>query len=126
MLIQQREIGPVVVLDLSGRFVLEDGVDAFVEQMNVLMRGGRRKFLLNFEGVTYLDSAAVGAVAWKYVTVQKRGGDVKLLHLRPRSFTVLDKTRLLTVISNYESETEALESFRLASDEDDEVDPIFT
>lgn len=126
MEIQKREVGSVVVLDLAGRFVLEDGVDAFVALMTALLRSGRRQFLLNFEGVTYLDSAAVGAVAWKYVTVQKRGGDVKLLHLRPRSFTVLEKTRLLTVIASYETEAEAIESFRHAPREDDEVDPIFT
>src|SRR5262245_57091628 len=124
--IQQREVGRTIVLDLSGRFVLEDGVNAFIERMNGLIRAGRRQILLNFEGVTYLDSAAVGAVAWKYVTMQKRGGDVKLLHLRPRSFTVLEKTRLLTVISSYESEAAALESFATDVNQDDEIDPIFT
>ena len=126
MEIQQREVNPVVVLDLLGRFVLEDGVDAFVERMNALIRAGHKHILLNFEGVTYLDSAAVGAVAWKYVTIQKRGGEVKLLHLQPRSFTVLDKTRLLTVISNYESEDAAIESFKTNTNEEDDVDPIFT
>lgn len=126
MEIRQREVRQVVVLDLLGRFVLEDGVDAFLELMNTLIRSGRRRILLNFEGVTYLDSAAVGAVAGKYVTAQKRGGDVKLLHLGVRSFTVLEKTRLLTVISSYDSEDAAIAAFDSDPSEDDDVDPIFT
>jgi anti-anti-sigma factor len=125
MEIQQREVGPVVILDLSGRFVLEDGVDAFLDRVNALIRGGRRQIVVNFERVTYLDSAAVGAIAGKYVTAHKRGGDLKLLQLRPRAFTVLEKTRLLTVIPSYESEEAAIASFRSDAARDD-VDPIFT
>jgi len=125
MEIHQREVGAVIVLDLSGRFVLEDGVDAFAEQMKTLIRAGRRKILLNFDGVTYLDSAAVGMIAGKYVAAQKRGGDVKLLNLQPRSFAVLEKTRLLTVIPSYVNEDTAIESFSNSPDEADDVDPIF-
>src|SRR4030095_15824271 len=80
MQIVEREVRGVTILDLTGRFVLEDGVTQFVERMNALTRQGRRRILVNFENVTYLDSAGVGAVAWKYVTVRKRGGDVKLLN----------------------------------------------
>ena len=124
--IQQREVRGVVILDLSDRFVLEDGVNGFVERMNTLIRHGRKKILLNFERVTYLDSAGVGAIAWKYVTASKQNVHVKLLNLRPKSFTVLDTTKLLTVIQAFESEDEAIESFALDHEDDDDVDPIFT
>jgi anti-sigma B factor antagonist len=105
--------------------VLEDGVTQFVERMNALTRQGRRRILVNFENVTYLDSAGVGAVAWKYVTVRKRGGDVKLLNLRPRSFNVLEKTKLLTVLESFESEDQAIDTYT-ENVEDDDIDPIFT
>src|SRR6185436_1686312 len=94
MRIEQRESAGVVILDLYDRFVVEDGVDAFVERMNALVRQGRRRILLNFEHVTFLDSAGVGAIAWKFVTARKQDGDVKLLHLQPRSFKVLETTKL--------------------------------
>jgi anti-sigma B factor antagonist len=125
MRIEQREAAGVVILDLHDRFTVDHGVDAFVDRMNALIRQGRKRILLNFAQVTFLDSAAVGAIAWKFVTARKQDGDVKLLHLRPRSFTVLDTTRLLTVIQSYDSEAEALESFAGGAEEDD-VDPIFT
>lgn len=124
--IQQREVRGVVILDLFDRFVLEDGVNGFVERMNALIRRGRKRILLNFASVTYLDSAGVGAIAWKFVTAKQQNCDVKLLNLRPKSFTVLETTKLLTIIKAFESEDEAIESFALDHGDDDDVDPIFT
>src|SRR5262245_17525420 len=125
--IQQREVRGVVILDLFDRFVLEDGVNGFVERMNTLIRQRRTRILLNFDRVTYLDSAGVGAIAWKYVTAKQQNCDVKLLNLRPKTFTVLETTKLLTIIRSFDSEEEAIESFALDhKDDDDDVDPIFT
>src|SRR5262245_11831881 len=106
--IAQREVRGVVVLDLAGRFVLEDGVPEFNERLNALAREGRKRILLNFEHVTYLDSAGVGAIAWKYVTALKRDSQIKLLNLHPRSHTVLKTTRLLTVLESFDSEQTAI------------------
>ena len=125
MQITQREVRGVVILDLEGRLVVEDGVPAFVERMNALGHRDGTRILLNFDKVTYLDSAGVGAVAWKYVTVRKRNGDVKLLNLRPKSFTVLTTTKLLTILESFDSEDAAIDSFR-DREEDDELNPIFT
>jgi anti-sigma B factor antagonist len=124
MQITQREVRGVIILDLEGRLVLEDGVPPFVERMNTLSHRGGMRILLNFDKVTYLDSAGVGAVAWKYVTVRKRNGDVKLLNLRPKSHNVLMAAKLLTVIESFESEDVAIDSF--VNGQDDDVNPIFT
>ncbi|HEV2983804.1 MAG TPA: STAS domain-containing protein [Vicinamibacterales bacterium] len=124
MQITQREVRGVVILDLEGRLVLEDGVPPFVERMNTLSHRAGMRILLNFDKVTYLDSAGVGAVAWKYVTVRKRNGDVKLLNLRSKSHNVLMTTKLLTVLESFESEDVAIDSF--VDGQDDDVNPIFT
>jgi len=47
-----------------------------------------------------------------------------LLNLRTRHAQVLATTRLLSVVPNFESEAEAIDSFVDA--EDDEPNPIFT
>jgi anti-anti-sigma factor len=111
MKISQREVSGVTVLDLEGRFVLEDGVVSFVERMNTLMREGHKRILLNFARVTYLDSAGVGAIAWKYVTARNRDADVKLVNLGRKSYHVLSTTKLLTVLEHFESEQHAVDSF---------------
>ncbi len=124
MKISQREVRGVTILDLEGRLVMEDGVPQLVEHLNALIRQARRRILLNFDKVTYLDSAGVGAIAWKFATARRRDVDVKLVNLRRKSHNVLKTTRLLTVLKAFESEDEAIDSF--ADTDDDDVNPIFT
>jgi anti-anti-sigma factor len=126
MRISERTVGSVLILDLEGRFVAEDGVPAFLDRMNELIRLRHRKILLNFALVTYLDSAGVGAVAWKYVTAQKHDGHVKLLNLMTKTHTVLALTKLLTVLESFDSEPLAIESFLERDSDEDETNPIFT
>ena len=110
MQINERVVGDITILDLKGRFVEERG-DDFRDTMNRLVKGGVRKVLLNFDEITYLDSAGLGMLVSKYITLNKRDGHLKLCKLHTRSFRVLDLTRLLSIIESFESETEAIASF---------------
>ncbi len=112
MTIVERTAGDVTILDLNGRLILGEGDVIFKNAVDALVRQGHKKFLLNFADVTFLDSAGVGAVVWKYVTLQKKGGMLKLLNLTTRSHHILLITKLLGVIDTFESEAEALQSFR--------------
>ena len=109
--IEVRIVGGVAILDLKGRLILEEGEKAFRQEVDTLMDGGHLKILVNFEGVSYLDSAGVGAVVWKFVTIQRKGGMLKLLNLKARSYRVLSVTKILSVLESFESEEEALKSF---------------
>ena len=120
MQITERSVGDVIILDLDGRLVVEDGVTPFVERMNALVRHGRKKILLHFALVTYLDSSGVGAVVWKYVTARKQDSRVKLLNLTRKSHNVLMITKLLTVIETFDSEQLAIDSFDRDEDENEE------
>ena len=111
MEIRERVVDGVVILDLAGRFVLDEGERPFREHVNAAMHRGVRQVLVNFEDVTYLDSAGVGTLVWKFVTLRKHGGVMKLMNLRPRSHNVLLVTKLLDIFEAFESEAEALRSF---------------
>jgi anti-sigma B factor antagonist len=111
MEIVQRVVGDVTILDLKGRFVYDDHDDSFRETINTLVRQGVRKVLLNLDGVTYIDSAGLGMMVSKFITIHKRDGQMKLCNLHPRSFRVLDITKLLTVFKSFDSEAEAIKSF---------------
>lgn len=111
MEIAERTAGDVTILDLRGRLILGDGDRIFRQQIDALVERGRLKLLVNFAGVTYLDSAGVGVLVWKYVTLRRRGGALKLVHLEPRSFKVLLIAKLLTVLESFDSEAEAVRSF---------------
>lgn len=110
MEISERQVGDVTILDLKGRFV-EDRDNDFMNIVDRLVRAGRRKVLLNLDEITYVDSAGLGMMVSKFVTLNKREGALKLCKLHRPSFRVLDVTRLLTVFETFESEAEAIKSF---------------
>jgi anti-sigma B factor antagonist len=105
-----RNSGDVTILDLRGRLVLDE-CDLFRRAMEDLIKEGRLKIILNLKDVVYIDSAGVGMMVGKYLSVRRAGGDVKLLHLSPRSHRVMTITKLLTVFQTFESEEAALASF---------------
>src|SRR5438093_10308149 len=111
MQIVERRLGEVMILRLNGRLVYEDGFEDLRQALNRVLGEGNTKILLNLDEVTYLDSAGVGLIACKYVTVRRHGGQLKLCNLRPRSHEVLNITKLLTIFESFDNETDAVKSF---------------
>jgi anti-sigma B factor antagonist len=109
--IGQRTVGDVTILDLEGRLVAEDGFEPLRQALNRLIADGRTNVLLNMDGVTYLDSAGIGLIACKYVTLNRHNGHLKLCNLHLRSHEVLNVTKLLTVFEAFDSESDAIKSF---------------
>jgi anti-sigma B factor antagonist len=68
--------------------------------------------LLNLEGVPYIDSAGLGEVVRTYTTVSRQGGSLKLLNLTKRIEDLLSITKLLTVFDTFDSEAEAVKSYK--------------
>ena len=115
MKIAERSAGDVTILELEGRLILDDGFEPLRLTLNRVIGEGRRKLLLNLDHVTFLDSAGVGLIACKYVTLCRHGGQLKLCNLRSRSHEVLHITKLLTVFEAFESEAAAIASFSAAA-----------
>jgi anti-sigma B factor antagonist len=111
MTLKERRVGDVSILDLKGRLVLDDGDDLLRDRINDLVNEGRVKIVVNLHDVTYVDSCGVGVLIAKYVSVRKKGGDVKLLNLTSRSQRVMEISKLLTVFETFDSEDRALASF---------------
>ena len=107
----QRGLAGVIILDLEGRLVLGDGEQEFRDRVDELMKEGHTQILVNMNAVTYIDSAGVGAVVWKYITLVRKGGMMKLLNLKTRTHTVLSITKLLTVLEAFDTEMDAILSF---------------
>lgn len=109
--ISERRIGDVTILDLHGRLVLDEGDASCAEHIDLLVRQGRIRIILNLQDVSYIDSAGVGALVAKYVTLRKRAGDLKLLRLSERVRRVMAIAHLLAVFETFESEDLAVRSF---------------
>jgi anti-sigma B factor antagonist len=109
--ISERRIGDVTILDLRGRLVFDEGDTSCAERIDHLIREARIQIVVNLQDVSYIDSAGVGALVSKYVTLRKRGGNLKLLCLSERVRHVLSIAQLLGVFEWFESEELAVRSF---------------
>ena len=108
MRITERQVGDVVILDLHGRIVIDQGENALREAVNRLSDAGSIHIILNLADVPFIDSSVIGELVRTLTTVRRKGGTMKLLNLSPRIRNLLSMSRLLTVFEAYESEGEAL------------------
>lgn len=114
MQIEERGVGDVIVLDLSGKVTLGQGDELLKDKVNSLVNQGRHQIILNLANVPYVDSAGLGEIVRAYTTVTRAGGTLKLLSLTKRLTDLLAITKLLTVFEAFDSEAEAVQSFRKA------------
>ena len=112
MVIEERIVGEVTILDLKGKMTLGEGDELLKDKINSLIHQGQKKLLLNLEGVPYIDSAGLGEIVRTYTTVSRQGGNLKLVNLTKRITDLLSITKLLTVFETFDSEPEALKSFQ--------------
>jgi anti-sigma B factor antagonist len=111
MEIVERTVSEVTVLDLKGKMTLGEGDELLKDKINTLLADGKKKLVLNLEGVPYIDSAGLGEIVRTFTTVSRQGGKLKLLNLTKRIEDLLSITKLLTVFETFESEPEAIKSF---------------
>jgi anti-sigma B factor antagonist len=112
MEIVERTVSEVTVLDLKGKMTLGEGDELLKDKINSLLASGKKKLLLNLEAVPYIDSAGLGEVVRTYTTVSRQGGSLKLLNLTKRIEDLLSITKLLTVFDTFDSEAEAVKSYK--------------
>lgn len=111
MKLAERPVGEVSLLDLSGRLVLDDGDGLLRDRVNDLVGRGRLKIVVNLQEITYIDSCGLGVLIAKLVSVRNKGGDLKLLHLSPRSHRIFEICKLENVFEAFDSEADAIASF---------------
>jgi anti-sigma B factor antagonist len=112
MEIVERTVNDVTVLDLKGKMTLGEGDELLKDKINSLLADGKKKLVLNLEGVPYIDSAGLGEIVRTFTTVSRQGGKLKLLNLTKRIEDLLSITKLLTVFDTFDSEAEAIKSYK--------------
>lgn len=110
--IHERQAGDVTVLDMSGKITIGEGSVSLRTAVRRLLEEGKKRILLNLAGVSYIDSSGIGELVSSYTAINKEGGQLKLLNLTQKLQDLLTITKLLTVFDVYDSESEALNSYK--------------
>jgi anti-sigma B factor antagonist len=114
--IKERQVGQITILDIDGqvRIALRFGGSSvpLAKAVDSLLDKGRTQILLNLERIASISARDIGEIVSTYVVVNKFGGQFKLFNLRPLVRELMMTTKLLTVFDVYETESQAVESFR--------------
>ena len=112
LMIKTRDSGGVTIIDLQGRLVLGDECNQLREQVKTLLAANQKKIVLNLAEVSFIDSAGVGTLVASFTSAKAQEGEMKMANLTKKFKETLQITRLLTVFEVYESEAEAVASFK--------------
>ena len=107
-----RQAGNVAILAFAGRIKLGEGAVVVRDAIKGAVERGHKNILLDLGGVQMIDSSGLGEISAAYITVARLGGALKLLNTQPKVNTLLEITRLYTVLVTFEDEAKALASFQ--------------
>jgi len=111
MTLDERLISDVMLIDIRGRVTVNEGTDLLSERLKQLVEKGHTKLVIGVAEVPYVDSTALSILLRTRATVARRGGALKLLHVRGHVRELLEVTQLLRVFEAFESDEEAVASF---------------
>jgi anti-anti-sigma factor len=108
--LKSRFVGNVYVIQCVGRIVLGEEVKALEAALEVAEREFSR-IVLNLSEVSRLDSIAMGLLVRYAERLGKRGGGLRLAGPPPFVTTLLNMTKLSTMLPGYPTEDDAILSF---------------
>ena len=112
--ITERLAGDVTILDLDGNIIMGGGSAALRDTIRRLIKEDRKEILLNFSGVKYIDSSGVGELVSGLVALNRKEGQLKLLHLPEKVEQVMALSSVLSIFEVYDDESRALSKYSRA------------
>ena len=109
--LNERRVDDVTILDLKGRERVRGATIALHESVRCLAGEGKIQVLLDLACVKHIDSGALGELVASHVTLDKKGGALKLMHMTESVHELMTITKVLPMFDVYDDEPEAVASF---------------
>jgi anti-sigma B factor antagonist len=109
--LNERRVEDVTILDLKGRERIRGVTVELHRSIRCLADEGKIQILLDLAWVKHIDSRGLGELISSHVTLDDKGGALKLMHMTESVHELMTITKLLTVFDVYNDEPEALASF---------------
>src|SRR2546425_445769 len=108
---KRRSVGPVEVLELSGKITIGEGEAELRREVQELLDGGHRRIVLSLEKVGFMDSAGIGELVACHKRAVEKGGVIKILKPNEKLLDLFTITKLIEIFDIYDNEKDALKSF---------------
>ena len=111
-LVHEEVIGEVSIVRLIFNEINRDQRDDLKNQMNHLLAGERKEFIIDLSKVGFLSSLVVATIIFFAKELALKGGRMNLFSTSNEPLAVLRITKLDKIFEVYSSEKEALQSFK--------------
>ena len=111
--LETRNRGDVIIVYCQGRIVYRDEAAALSRLVGEILENGG-KVVLDLSGVSSIDSAGIGELAFLYTWARSQNADLKCASPSPLVRELLDLTNLDSVLEIHPSVPEALAAFQPA------------
>jgi anti-sigma B factor antagonist len=112
MKLKKRVVDDVAILDLSGNVMGGPDQHTFHNAIKEVVDEGQRKVIVNLADVPWINSTGLGILMAGFITVKNAGGVLRLVNVSKRIDSLLMITKLSLVFDTFESEEQALASFK--------------
>lgn len=104
------EINGVVLVEVNGELIVGNR-EEFKQTVLNRLDGGDRKFVVDFQDSSYIDSSGLGALVSLSRKIRESGGDLRLAGLNEDLRTLFELTKLDTLFQISDSRELALADF---------------
>jgi anti-sigma B factor antagonist len=112
MTIKEKEVGEVVVLELSGKIMGGPDASLLNDKLHELIEKGKTQIIADLGSVNWMNSSGLGILIGGLTTMRNNGGDLKLANVTDRIQSLLMITKLLTVFDAHDTLEKAVASFK--------------
>lgn len=111
MQMEEKAVGDVTVLTVTGEITLSGGADAQLrERVSHLLSAGSRKVVLDLGGVTYTDSSGLGQLVQMTTIAKASGGVLKVANPARRLQQLLTAAKVTSLFDIHETAAAAVAS----------------
>ena len=112
MSLEVRTSGDVTILVPKGMLMGTKETDELKAKMQELSDAGNQKLLINLGRTTFMNSVSLGVLIEGHTKYAKRGAHLKLCQVDKKIQSIFIVTKLSLVFEAYETEEEAIASFK--------------
>ncbi len=102
--------GDIGLIELGGALLSSQEIDELRKAVEHFLHKDTPRLLIDFSGVTYMNSSAMGVLVSAHTSFSRRGWHLKLCSLNNQVNVIFVVTKLNTVFSIFKTREEALES----------------
>ena len=109
--ITQRSDEGITIFNLTGRLTFGDEDLYFRRQLELLVKAGKTRLVLNLDQVDEIDSTGVSTLLYALALLRKANGGLALVNVKASHATMLAEARLAAVFDVFLTDQDAINSF---------------